>query len=90
MEQPLHYWDPSIAPSGLVVYSGKLWPDWEGHILTGSVNSDFISRLDPDGFTEARIETDQTSRVRDVIEALDGAIWFISVYDGAVYRMTPR
>lgn len=89
MEQPLHYWDPSIAPSGLVVYSGKLWPDWEGHILTGSLNSDFISRLDPDGFTEARIETDQTSRVRDVIEAPDGAIWFISVYDGAVYRMTP-
>lgn len=94
MEQPLHYWDPSIAPSGMVVYSGMLIPDWRGDILFGSLNSDFLGRLDPDtpadtGFAEERIAAPETGRVRDVVEGPDGAIWFLSVYDGAVYRMAP-
>jgi glucose/arabinose dehydrogenase len=94
MEQPLHYWDPSIAPSGMVVYSGKLIPEWRGDILFGSLNSDFLGRLDPDtpaatGFAEERIAAAETGRVRDVVEGPDGAIWFLSVYDGAVYRMAP-
>ena len=94
MEQPLHYWDPSIAPSGLMVYSGKLVPEWTGDIFFGSLNSDFLGRLDPDtpadtGFAEERIAGPETGRVRDVVEAPDGSIWFLSVYDGAVYRMAP-
>lgn len=94
MEQPLHYWDPSIAPSGLMVYSGKLVPEWRGDIFFGSLNSDFLGRLDPDtraqtGFAEERIAAPETGRVRDVVEAPDGSIWFLSVYDGAVYRMAP-
>lgn len=94
MEQPLHYWDPSIAPSGLMVYSGKMVPDWKGDIFFGSLNSDFLGRLDPEtasstGFAEERIATPETGRVRDVVEAPDGAIWFLSVYDGAVYRLAP-
>jgi glucose/arabinose dehydrogenase len=94
MEQPLHYWDPSIAPSGLLVYSGKLVPEWTGDIIFGSLNSDFLGRLDPDtpaetGFFEERIAAPETGRVRDVVEAPDGSIWFLSVYDGAVYRMAP-
>lgn len=90
MEQPLHYWDPSIAPSGLMVYSGALWPEWRGHVFTGSLNSDLISRLDPaQGFAEARIQTAETGRVRDITEGPDGAIWFLSVTEGAVFRMTP-
>jgi aldose sugar dehydrogenase len=94
MEQPLHVWDPSIAPSGMVVYSGKLIPDWTGDIFFGSLNSDFLGRLDPDtpaetGFAEERISAPETGRVRDVVEAPDGSIWFLSVYDGAVYRMAP-
>ncbi|MBL4917502.1 PQQ-dependent sugar dehydrogenase [Szabonella alba] len=90
MEQPAHYWDPSIAPSGLTILKGDLFPGWQGHFLTGSLNSDFISRLDPaDRFREYRIETPETGRVRDVTEAPDGAIWFLSVADGALYRMVP-
>jgi aldose sugar dehydrogenase len=94
MEPPLHYWDPSIAPSGLMVYSGKLVPEWRGDIFFGSLNSDFLGRLDPDtpaatGFAEERISAPETGRVRDVVEAPDGSIWFLSVYDGAVYRMAP-
>lgn len=90
MEQPLHYWDPSIAPSGMIFYNGDLFPEWQGDILTGSLNSGFISRLDPEnGFAEERISSDQTGRVRDIVEAPDGSIWFLSVLDGAAYRMTP-
>lgn len=94
MEQPLHWWVPSIAPSGLMVYSGALVPEWRGDVFTGSLNSDFLSRLDPDaaaetGWAEERIAAAETGRVRDVVEAPDGAIWFLSVNDGAVYRLAP-
>jgi glucose/arabinose dehydrogenase len=94
MEQPLHYWDPSIAPSGLVVYSGSLIPEWRGDILFGSLNSDFLGRLDPDtaadnGYAEERIAAPETGRVRDVVEAPDGSIWFLSVTNGAAYRLAP-
>jgi glucose/arabinose dehydrogenase len=95
MEQPLHYWDPSIAPSGLMVYSGRLVPQWAGDFFFGSLNSDFLGRLDPDtpaptGFAEERIAAPETGRVRDVAEAPDGSIWFLSVHDGAVYRLSPE
>lgn len=94
MEQPLHYWDPSIAPSGLMVYSGALVPEWQGDIFFGSLNSDFLGRLDPDvaaptGLAEERIAGPQTGRVRDVVEGPDGAIWYLSVHEGTLYRMAP-
>jgi glucose/arabinose dehydrogenase len=94
MEQPIHYWDPSIAPSGMMIYSGKLVPDWTGDIFFGSLNSDYLGRLDPDspgptGFAEERISAPETGRVRDVVEAPDGSIWFLSVFDGAAYRVAP-
>lgn len=94
MEQPLHYWDPSIAPSGLMVYSGALVPTWKGDVFTGSLNSDFLARLDPDsaaqtGWAEERLSSAETLRVRDVAEAPDGSIWFLSVGAGAVFRLAP-
>lgn len=94
LEQPMHYWDPSIAPSGLMVYSGALVPMWRGDLFFGSLNSDFLGRLDPDtsadtGFAEERISSPETGRVRDVKEAPDGSIWFLSVTDGTAYRMAP-
>jgi glucose/arabinose dehydrogenase len=90
MEQPEFYWDPSMAPSGLMVYSGKLWPDWRGDIFVGSLKFSYISRLDGNPLREVeQIEGSQTARVRDIVEAPDGSIWFLSVGEGAVYRMTP-
>ena len=91
MEQPELHWDPSIAPSGMVIYSGALWPEWKGHFLIGSLKLDFISRVDPeDGFRETeRIRLPETKRVRDVREAADGTIWFLSEERGAVYRIAP-
>ena len=89
MEQPAHYWDPSIAPSGLLVYTGEMFPDWQGDILVGALKFNYIARLSGDPLTEVeQIETDETLRVRDIVQAPDGAVWFISVGNGAVYRMS--
>ena len=90
MEQPVHYWDPSIAPSGMLIYSGKLWPEWKGDIFVGSLKFDHIARLDPDAdFAEEVMQSDVTGRVRDIREASDGSIWFLSVSGGAVWKITP-
>jgi glucose/arabinose dehydrogenase len=88
MEQPAFYWDPSIAPSGLMIYDGAMFPEWRGDVFTGSLKFDYLSRLDPDqGYAEERISGPETGRVRDVRQAPDGAIWFLSVHEGAVFRM---
>ena len=72
-------------------YSGKLFSAWKGQPFVGSLKFDMISRLSPDGRTElARIQTPETERVRDIREAPDGAIWFLSVGNGAIYRMVPE
>lgn len=89
MEQPVFYWDPSIAPSGLLVYNGSMFPDWRGDMFVGSLKFDYISRLSGTPFREVeQIRTPETSRVRDIVEAPDGSIWFISVGEGTVYRIT--
>lgn len=88
MQQPAYYWDPSIAPSGLLIHSGKMFADWKGDMFVGSLKFDYISRLSGTPLREVeQIKTAQTGRVRDVVEAPDGSIWFISVTDGAVYRI---
>ena len=92
MEQPLFYWDPSIAPSGMAVYSGRLWPEWRGDVFTGSLKFDFLSRLEggPEGYAEReRLFEGAFPRIRDVREAPDGSIWFLSEADGAAFRMVP-
>ncbi len=89
MEQPEFYWDPSIAPSGLLVYSGKLWPKWKGSIFVGSLKFDYIARLSGSPLREVeQIKAPETERVRDIVEAPDGSIWFISVGQGAVYKLS--
>ncbi|KHA52433.1 Glucose sorbosone dehydrogenase [Sulfitobacter geojensis] len=58
-------------------------------MFVGSLKFDYISRLSGTPLREVeQIKTAQTGRVRDVVEAPDGSIWFISVTDGAVYRIT--
>ena len=90
MEQPDFFWDPSIAPSGMAIHSGRMFPDWRGHILVGSLNSDHIARLGGKPLSEIeRIEGPETARVRDIREAPDGSVWFLSVGQGAVYRLVP-
>ena len=91
MEQPAHYWDPSIAPSGLMVYQGDMFPDWRGDMFVGSLKFSYISRLEVSGDSAREVEQiagDETLRVRDIVEAPDGSILFISVGNSAVYRIS--
>lgn len=80
-----------MAPSGLMIYQGDMFPEWRGDMFVGSLKSSYISRLDMNGSSVReveQIEGDETLRVRDIVEAPDGSILFISVGNGAVYRMT--
>lgn len=93
MEQPIYYWDPSIAPSGLAVVSGPLFPDWEGDLLVGALKKEQLSRLTvEDGaiVDEERLFRREFGRIRDVRVGPQGAIWFATdATNGAIYRMVP-
>lgn len=93
MEQPLHYWDPSIAPSGLAVYRGEMFPEWQGDLLVGSLKFQLLSRLDRDetgGIKgEERMLEGAFGRIRDVNLAPDGSVWLLTdEADGAVIRLS--
>lgn len=89
LAQPEFYWDPSIAPSGMAFVTGGDWGDWRGDALVGSLKFDYIARLSGTPLREVeRIEGPMTDRVRDVRIGPDGAIWFLSVGKGALYRLT--
>lgn len=90
MEQPEMYWDPSIAPSGMTFYEGALFPDWRGDAFVGSLKFDYIARLSGSPLREVeQIKLPETLRVRDVRTGPDGALWFLSEGQGALYRMIP-
>ncbi len=92
MEQPEYYWDPSIAPAGMAIYSGKLWPEWHNQFFVGSLKFDYISRLTVENGAQEveQIQFPETVRVRDVREAPDGTLWFASEGQGAIYRISPH
>lgn len=78
LEQPVHYWDPSIAPGALVVYEGRMFPEWKDDALTTSLKFGLISRLDRDENgtfgTEERFLDAEFGRLRDIVVAPDGAL----------------
>ncbi|MEM8577789.1 MAG: PQQ-dependent sugar dehydrogenase [Pseudomonadota bacterium] len=91
MEQPAFYWDPSMAPSGLLIYQGDMFPSLRGDMLVGSLKFNYIARLELNGTSAREVEQvrgDETLRVRDIVEGQDGSILFISVGNGAVYRIS--
>jgi len=92
MEQPVYYWDPVIAPSGLAFYDGKLFPAWRGSALIGALRDETLVRLTlSDGKVtgEARY-LKGIGRVRDVRVARDGAIMLLTdANDGEMIRVTP-
>ena len=90
MEQPAFYWDPSIAPSGMTIYDGRLIPGWRGSLLVGSLKFNYIARLAGTPLREVgQIRSAATRRVRDVAQAPDGSLWFLSEGNGAAYRIAP-
>lgn len=93
LEQPVHFWDPSIAPSGLTVYDGYLFPEWRGDLIAGALKYRLLARLDIENgrvVGEERLFEDEFGRVRDVRTGPDGAIWFVTEgRNGSVHRITP-
>ncbi|MCR9107947.1 PQQ-dependent sugar dehydrogenase [Marivita sp. XM-24bin2] len=90
MAQPETYWDPSIAPSGLAFYINGPIPAWNNDLFAGSLKFDYIARLSGEPLREVeQINGESTQRVRDVRQGPDGAIWFLSVGNGALYRLSP-
>ena len=91
MEQPVYYWDPSIAPSGLAVVDGGMFPDWQGNILVGALKDQLLSRLVMEGdevVAEEQLLKGRIGRIREVEIGPDGAIYLLSDADsGAVYRL---
>ncbi|WP_076437426.1 PQQ-dependent sugar dehydrogenase [Bosea sp. TND4EK4] len=93
MEQPLFYWDPSIAPSGAAFYTGAVWPAWKNSFVVGALAGSQLARLSTDGEKvtgEERLLTDIGARIRDVRQGPDGFIYLVTDEDdGKVLRVRP-
>ncbi len=93
-ELPVYDWVPSIAPSGLVIYRGELFSDWQGDALVGALANRFLWRVDLDGDKVVGVEkllADVDERIRDVKIDRDGAVLILSetVQGGSLIRLTP-
>jgi glucose/arabinose dehydrogenase len=93
MEQPLYYWDPVIAPSGLLFYTGEAIPDWKGSLLIGSLRPGLLVRLrlaDGRVALEERYLGDLGERIRDVRQGPDGHPYLLTDHsDGRILRVIP-
>lgn len=93
-EQPLHYWDPSIAPGGMAVYRGEMFPEWDGDLLVAALKFQLLVRLDLDEesgevLSEERLLKGSYGRIRDVRVAPDGAVLMVTDEDnGSILRLT--
>uniref|UniRef100_B0SUS8 Glucose sorbosone dehydrogenase n=1 Tax=Caulobacter sp. (strain K31) TaxID=366602 RepID=B0SUS8_CAUSK len=93
MEQPVYYWDPVIAPSGLAFYNASLFPAWKGSLFVGGLKG-YLVRLtlkDDKVVGEERLLSELDSRIRDVRVGPDGAVYVVTDEDdGRVLRLTPK
>lgn len=92
MEQPLHYWVPSIAPSGMAFHSGRGHPAWKGQLFVGALAAQQLVRLElgADGKVRAEERFAIDARVRDVREGPDGALYLLTDEDaGRLLRVAP-
>ncbi|HET9385629.1 MAG TPA: PQQ-dependent sugar dehydrogenase [Gemmatimonadales bacterium] len=92
MEQPVHYWDPSIAPSGLMFYTGDKFSEWRGSAIVGALGFQLLARLELDGErvrSEERLLEGYGQRIRAVVQGPDGLIYLLTDSDGRVVRLEP-
>ena len=101
IEQPIYYWDPVIAPSGMLFYSGTLFPAWKGSLFIGGLASNTLVRLDLKGervVGEERLlngtranEQAKPDRFRDVRQGPDGAIYLVTdMPQGRLLKLIPK
>jgi glucose/arabinose dehydrogenase len=93
MAQPLYYWVPSIAPSGMAFYTGDAFPDWRGDLFVGALRDELLARLELDGervVAEERLLEGAIGRIRDVETGPDGFLYLLTdESDGGLYRLEP-
>ncbi|MBX9684261.1 MAG: PQQ-dependent sugar dehydrogenase [Hyphomicrobium sp.] len=93
MEQPVYYWKPSIATSGLAFYTGELFPGWKGNLLAGGLKANVLERLilkDDEVVAVEPLLTDLKQRIRDVRVAADGSVLVLTDdANGKLLRLTP-
>ena len=93
MAQPLHYWVPSISPSGLTIYDGERFPAWRGSVFAGALSAELLVRLEVEGgrvVVEERMLEDLEERIRDVRQGPDGLIYLLTDHpEGMLLRLEP-
>lgn len=91
-QSPVHYWVPSIAPSGMTFVSSDKYPEWKGHILLGSLKFQYLNlaKMDGNEVESEEILLKGIGRVRNVQEGPDGFIYVTVEEPGAVYRIAPE
>ncbi|MCP5419783.1 MAG: PQQ-dependent sugar dehydrogenase [Gammaproteobacteria bacterium] len=93
MEQPLHYWVPSIAPSGMAFYTGNRFPKWRGDLFVGALRDEMLVRLSFEGerkVHEERLLKGVLGRIRDVRNGPDGFIYLLTDdFNGVIARLEP-
>ena len=93
MEQPVYYWDPVIAPSGMAFYTGDAYPGWKGSAFIGSMTPGALVRLTLENGRVTREERylgDLRARIRDVQQGPDGLLYLITdASDGQLLRVVP-
>ena len=93
MAQPLHYWVPSIAPSGMAFYTGERFPRWRGDLFVGALRDQMLVRLRLDGekvVKEERMLKDTIGRIRDVRSGPDGLLYLLTdEARGMLVRLEP-
>jgi glucose/arabinose dehydrogenase len=93
LEQPIYYWDPVIAPSGMAFYTGDLFPAWRGSLFVGGLAGKHVARLTLQGtrvIGEERLLADRGVRFRDVRVGPDGALYLLTDEDhGELLKLVP-
>jgi glucose/arabinose dehydrogenase len=93
MAQPIHYWVPSIAPSGMAFYTGDKFPRWRGDVFVGALRDEMIVRLRFDGekvVREERMLQGLLGRIRDVRQGPDGYLYLLTdESNGVIARLEP-
>ena len=92
--QPVYYWDPVIAPSGMEFYTGAAFPEWKGNLFVGGLASQRLVRLvmkDGRVTGEEHLLTDRESRIRDVRQGPDGFLYVVTdKSNGELLRIAPK
>ncbi len=91
-EPPKLFWNPSISPGSLMIYSGTLFPTWKGDAFIGALGGEALIRVDLDGEKATKAENwPMKTRIREVEQAPDGAIWLLEDgEDGRLMKLTPK